>query len=106
MAEQNSQFQKGDFIGPYRLLEYIGGGGFGEVWKAEHRDLKDIRAVKIPTDPEYVDQLRREGQLQFELKHSGIVRTLDLNTHHDPPYFVMEYIPGGDLRSLLKGKVG
>ena len=46
-------------------------------------------------------QLRKEGRIQFGLRHPNIVQTLDLNTRHEPPYFVMEYVDGEDLRKTL-----
>jgi len=101
-------FTPGHTIGPYELKRRLGGGAFGEVWLARHLDLGVERAMKIPTDPDYVRQLRKEGQIQFNLKHLNIVETFDLNTHHDPPYFVMEWIDGEDLARHLaaRGSVG
>jgi formylglycine-generating enzyme required for sulfatase activity len=56
---------------------------------------------KIPTDPDFVRQLRAEGKLQHKLRHPHIVQTHDLNTQHNPPYFVMEYVEGENLRQRL-----
>lgn len=93
---------EGQVIGTYRLLRKLGGGAFGEVWLVKHTDLEVERAMKIPTDPEYVKQLRREGKIQFSVRHPNIVETVDLNTSHTPPYFVMEYVEGEDLRRKLR----
>jgi serine/threonine protein kinase len=57
----------GERIGPYELLRRLGAGAFGEVWLVRHLDLRVERAMKIPTDPDYVKQLRLEGQIQFDL---------------------------------------
>ena len=92
---------EGETVGPYELVRKLGGGTFGEVWLARHTDLDVERAVKVPTDPDYVRQLRREGKIQFGLRHPNIVQTLELFTRHDPPYFVMEYVEGQDLRGRL-----
>ena len=91
----------GQTVGSYELVRKLGGGAFGEVWLARHVELGAECALKIPTDPDYVRQLRKEGQIQFGLKHPNIVGTVDLNTLHDPPYFVMEYVEGTDLRKYL-----
>lgn len=95
--------QPGRRISEYVLLEKIGEGGFGEVWKARHHVLNDVVAVKIPTDATYVDQLRNEGTIQRALRHPNIVQTIGLDPAADPPYFVMEFVEGGNLRQRLRG---
>jgi predicted Ser/Thr protein kinase len=90
-------------VGPYELLSELGSGGFGRVYRARHGELGWERAVKVATDPEFVRQLRREGEVLARLRHPRIVEVFDMNTSHDPPYVVMEYVEGGDLRHLLEG---
>ncbi len=92
----------GQKVGTYVLVEKIGQGGFGEVWKARHSELDEIVAIKIPTSPEYLEELRTGGRLQHALRHPGIVRTLGLDLGADPPYFVMEFVSGGNLRDRLR----
>jgi serine/threonine protein kinase len=94
----------GQIISNYELVSPLGEGGFGEVWLARHADLGTECALKIPTDLDLVRQLRQEARIQHSLEHPNIVRTLDLNTRHDPPYFVMEVMSGGDLRQRLKAE--
>ncbi len=94
--------QPNQLIGPYVLIRQLGRGTFGEVWLARHHDLNEERALKIPTDSKYVQQLRREGKLIYSLQHENIVRGFDLNTLNDPPYVAMEYIHGVTLRQKLK----
>ena len=94
--------QKGDRISEYALLEKLGQGGFGEVWKAEHAQLPGkFVAIKIPTSVEAMDCLKQEAQFQHELDHPNIVKTIGLNTQNDPPYFIMEYVEGKNLRQLM-----
>ncbi|MBV8882306.1 MAG: serine/threonine protein kinase, partial [Planctomycetaceae bacterium] len=94
--------QQGDRISEYSLLEKLGQGGFGEVWKAEHAQIPGkFVAVKIPTSPEAMDCLKQEAQFQHELDHQNIVKTIGLNTQNDPPYFIMEYVEGKNLRQLM-----
>jgi serine/threonine protein kinase len=94
----------GDRISEYVLTELLGAGAFGQVWKAVHHIWKDrVVAVKIPTDSQYVRQLRREGVTLHGLKHRNIVRAIGLDPYGDPPYFVMEYVAGSSLRPLIDG---
>jgi serine/threonine-protein kinase len=95
--------QKGDRISEYVLVERIGEGGFGEVWKARHEILPDkLVAIKIPTDEHYIRQLQSEGILQHALDHPNIVKTLGLSVTTDPPYFIMDLVEGESLRDRLK----
>ena len=93
--------EEGQLVGTFRLVRRLGAGAFGEVWLATHVALGVERALKVPTDPDYVSQLRKEGQLQFSLHHPNIVKTFDLNPLHEPPYAVMEYVEGESLRQRL-----
>jgi len=95
----------GQKVGEYVLEERVGKGAFGEVWRARHHVWSDrIAAVKIPTDTRYVANLRREGQAVYHLEHPNIVRPLGLDPYADPPYLVMEYVPGTSLRPLIQNR--
>lgn len=94
-------YAHGYMIANLRLERLLGTGGFGEVWLAEHLDLGDKVAVKIPLVAEYVRVLRLEGRLQHQLDHENIVHVIDLNTTHEPPYCVMEYVEGENLRQRM-----
>src|SRR5687768_8354161 len=90
-------------VSEYILVEKIGGGTFGEVWKAHHHVWTDqLVAIKIPTDPQYVRNLQREGAAIHGLLHPNIVRARGFDPYADPPYLVMEYVPGTDLRALIR----
>lgn len=91
----------GDRILDYRLIESVGEGGFGEVFKAEHEVLDRVVAIKVPRNLEALSALRHEGVIQARLDHPGIVKTLEISISHDPPYVVMEYVTGGTLRQRL-----
>jgi eukaryotic-like serine/threonine-protein kinase len=91
-------------VGSYVLLRKLGEGRFGQVWQARHTRLPIERALKIPTDFTYIRQLRQEASIQINLDHPGIVRAYDLVLHTEPPYIVMEYVRGEDLRKRLRGQ--
>jgi serine/threonine protein kinase len=72
----------GDVIGKrYQLLEEIGHGGFGRVFRARDRVADTVVALKVFTkrqSPETVKRLRREVQLAHRVTHPGVVRTYDI----------------------------
>jgi serine/threonine protein kinase len=92
-------------ISEYVLDERVGGGTFGEVWRARHHVWTDqLVAIKIPTDPQYVRNLQREGAAVHGLLHSNVVRAIGFDPYADPPYLTMEYVPGTSLRPLIQQK--
>jgi eukaryotic-like serine/threonine-protein kinase len=95
----------GQRISEYVLEERVGAGAFGEVWRARHHVWADqLVAVKIPTDPQYVRNLQREGAAIHGLVHPNIVRAIGFDPYADPPYLVMEYVAGTSLRPLIGAK--
>ncbi len=93
----------GDRISEYVLAELLGTGSFGQVWRANHHVWIDhVVAVKIPTDPQYVRNLQREGSAIHRLHHPNIARALGFDPYGAPPYLVTEYVPGMNLRALIK----
>ena len=95
----------GDRLSEYVLVERIGTGGFGEVWVARHTEIAGrLVAIKVPSDKAFVRELRAEAFLQSALVHPNIVRTIGLNTQHDPPHFVMDFVEGISLRDLIRRK--
>src|SRR5213082_373213 len=92
-------------ISEYVLVEKIGGGTFGEVWKAHHHVWTDqLVAIKIPTDGQYVRNLQREGAAIHGLVHPNIVRAIGFDPYAEPAYLTMEYVPGTSLRPLIKSR--
>ena len=92
-------------IGEYVLHERIAAGTFGEVWRAHHHVWRDqMVAIKIPTDPQYLRNLQREGVAIHGLTHPNIVRAIGFDPYADPPYLTMEYVPGSSLRPLIQKK--
>src|SRR5579862_4467343 len=92
-------------VGEYVLQESIAAGTFGEVWKAHHHVwLDQIVAVKIPTDPQFLRNLQREGAAIHGLVHPNIVRAIAFDPYADVPYLAMEYVPGTSLRPLFKDR--
>jgi serine/threonine-protein kinase len=93
----------GQRVGEYVLENPIGRGAFGEVWRARHHVWSEQRvAVKLPTDPSYLKQLRREGAFAPQLAHPNIVKALGFDPYADPPYLVMELVEGTSLRAVIE----
>jgi serine/threonine protein kinase len=103
MAEsRNFTDRVGQQVGDYRLLRLLGGGGFGQVYMAEHVRNHSLAAVKILqarlTRSEDLKAFINEART-FRLKHPNIVPLLDFGvTDNDVPYLVMEYASRGTLR--------
>lgn len=97
-----SSYQPGLRISEYLLEERIGVGSFGEVWKARHHVWESEHvAIKLPTEPEYVRYLQREGIVVHGLRHPNVVRVLGLDPYAENPYLVMELVRGPALRQVL-----
>ncbi len=94
--------QVGQRISEYVLEDRLGAGAFGEVWRARHHVWADqFVAIKIPIEPGYIRSLQKEGSAVHGLQHPNIVRALGFDPYADPPYLIMEYVPGTDLRKLI-----
>jgi tRNA A-37 threonylcarbamoyl transferase component Bud32 len=90
------------------LLEEIGRGAMGVVYKASQPELKRQVAVKMILAGEYADEaslqrFRVEAIAAARLEHEGIVRIHDTGSRDGRPYLVMEYVAGGSLKDRLDG---
>ncbi len=92
----------GQQLGNYQVLRLLGRGAFAEVYLAQHQYLERLAAIKVlhvQMDPKTQEQFRREARTIARLDHPHIVRVLDFGIEDQTPYLVMEYTPGGTLRS-------
>jgi WD40 repeat protein/tRNA A-37 threonylcarbamoyl transferase component Bud32 len=91
----------------YELLEELGRGGCGIVYKARHVKLNRIVALKMiraagHAGVEARQRFLAEAKAIAAVKHPGIVQVFDFGTHDDLPFFSLEYCPGGSLARRLK----
>lgn len=93
-------------LGPYRIVNAIGQGGMGHVFKAEHKLLGRTEAVKVlpknRSTPEAIAAFQREIRAQAQLDHPNLVRATYADHEGDTYFFVTEYVPGTDLRRLVR----
>ena len=96
------KLESGNRVQDYRLIDRLGAGAFGEVWKVAHLHLPRIAAIKFATSEGGAAALERQGVAQFGLDHPGISKVLDANLGHSPPYVIFEYVEGKSLRQHLR----
>ena len=93
-------------LGPYTITDWIGQGGMGQVFKAEHDVMGRECAVKVlpraRATQEARDNFRREIRMQAGLDCPYLVRAFDAGQDGNVHYLVTEYVPGMDLRRLVK----
>lgn len=95
-------------LGPYIITGWIGQGGMGQVFKAVHEMLGRESAVKVlprhKSTVEAIESFRREIRAQAKLDHPNLVRAFDAGEDGNVHYLVVEYVPGTDLRRLVRTK--
>ncbi|MHC4103313.1 MAG: protein kinase domain-containing protein [Planctomycetota bacterium] len=96
-----------NIIGKYRIVEKIGRGGMGIVYKGVHVSLDRLVAIKTLTahlalDPQYLSRIMREAKILAELQHSNIVYIYDIESQGGTDYLIMEYVSGKTVAELLK----
>ena len=96
----------------YEILERLGAGGMGTVYKARHTAFGEMRAIKVIDshlihDDESLARFRGEAVLARKLLHPNVVRVEDLDSTEDGrPFIVMEYVVGRSLRDVLRREPG
>ncbi|HTL51467.1 MAG TPA: serine/threonine-protein kinase, partial [Planctomycetota bacterium] len=96
-------------LGAYKILRRIATGGMGTVYEADHIALHRKVAVKIlhrdiAGAPEIQERLNREALTLARIRHAHIVEIFDIGNFEGRPFLVMEFIAGGDLKSLLTAR--
>ncbi len=93
--------------GRYKVVEIIGRGGMGVVYKVEHQRMSKIAAMKVlhqefASDTEVTSRFRREAEAVSRLTHPNTVQVYDFGTERGFMYLIMEYVRGRELGKLVK----
>ena len=91
----------------YRIIEEVGSGGMGRVYKAEDKELGTTVALKmirpeLAADPDIIDRFKKEIILARSISHDNVVRIHDLGEVGRIKYVSMDFIKGEDLKSLIR----
>ncbi|HZX10934.1 MAG TPA: protein kinase [Acidobacteriota bacterium] len=95
------------FAGRYQIIEELGKGGMGRVYKVLDKETNEKMALKlikpeISSDKKTVERFRNELTTARKIRHKNICGMFDLGKHNNSYFITMEYIPGQDLKSFIR----
>jgi serine/threonine protein kinase/tetratricopeptide (TPR) repeat protein len=104
----NEELKRGSvFAGRYEIIEELGKGGMSRVYRVEDKKIKQEIALKlikpeIASDKKTVERFKNELTTAREIAHRNVCRMFDLGEEKGQHYITMEYVPGGDLKRLIR----
>jgi len=101
------------FAGRYEIIEELGKGGMGKVYRVEDKKIKEEVALKlikpeIASDKKTIERFSNELKMARKIRHKNVCGMYDLGEEKGTHYITMEYVPGEDLRGMIKmmGELG
>ena len=95
------------FAGRYQIIEELGKGGMGKVYKANDTDIKEKVAIKlikpeISTDKKMIERFQNELKFARKIRHKNVCQMYDMNKEAGSYYITMEFVDGEDLKSFIR----
>jgi len=95
------------YAGRYQIIEELGKGGMGRVFKVHDKEINEKIALKlikpeIASDKNTIERFRNELKAARAISHKNVCRMFDLNKEKGHYYITMEYVPGEDLKSMIQ----
>ena len=97
------------FANRYEIIEELGKGGMGKVYREEDKKIKEDVALKlirpeIASDKKTIERFSNELKMARKIAHRNVCKMYDLDEEEETPYITMEYVDGEDLKSYIRQK--